>query len=124
MKKKIAVAEVPYWKQHIPKVPENKTWKRDAEGYPIFHDSGECTSCKGEAKTFSTPWHAFKYQLLGYCEPCIKLRMADGPGVPDPKVEALKAKKPVFVYYGNMHIDHDDVAELERLAEMDNIPKT
>lgn len=62
--------EIPIWKQRVAKHPENKKWKRDKEGYPIFHDSKKCVRCNKKPGEFSSEWYAFKYQILGYCEDC------------------------------------------------------
>lgn len=69
----------PYWKLHIPKCPEHKEWKRDEHGFPIFHDDGVCTLCHKKDVKPRTPWYAFKLQILGYCEDCVKATMAPEP---------------------------------------------
>lgn len=68
--KRRPIIVLPKWKARIPRHPEHKDWKRDNFGFPIFHDDGVCVRCKGAATKFSLPQYAFKYQLLGYCEPC------------------------------------------------------
>lgn len=79
MKKPKEYPPAPYWKEHIPKCPEHTEWKRDEHGFPIFHDDGTCVVCKKKDVKPSTPWYAFKYQILGYCEDCVKAKMAPEP---------------------------------------------
>lgn len=75
------VIKIPEWKSRIPKCADQQKWKRDADGWPVFHEDGKCSKCKGKADKFSTPWHAFKYQLLGYCEKCTTQVMGKWEGV-------------------------------------------
>lgn len=92
MKKPKEDPPAPYWKEHIPKCPEHTKWKRDEHGYPIFHDDGVCTGCKKKDVKPSTPWYAFKYQILGYCEDCVKTKMAPEP-TPEEHERYIAARK-------------------------------
>lgn len=108
---------IPYWKRRIPKCPERTEWKRDEDGFPIFFDDGVCTLCKGGAKKFSHPWYQFKYQILGYCEPCVTARMGAAPTPEQERAFAEKdAKKPVFRFISPTLSPDAAVKELEQLA--------
>ena len=110
---------VPYWKRRIPKHPEHKEWKRDADGYPIFHDSGVCAVCGGNAKGFTRPWYAFKYQILGFCEPFIIKKLGVAPTKEEEEAAERKLKKPTPIFSMSfliVPVNLADVAELERIA--------
>ncbi len=93
MKKHTKVESTPpYWKEHIPKLPERTEWTRDEHGYPVFYNDGVCISCAGEAKVFSHAWYKFKYQLLGYCEGCVTSRMGVAP-TPEQEQAQIEARK-------------------------------
>lgn len=108
-------ALAPYWKRRLPKHPEHKEWKRDRDGYPIFHEDGVCKDCKGEAKKFSRPWYAFKYQILGYCEACTIKKMGVAPTPEQEAAYERSLKKPAR-FYAILPPDTEAVAELERLS--------
>lgn len=119
MKKPKEYPPAPYWKEHIPKCPEHTEWKRDEHGFPIFHDDGVCVVCKKKDVKPSTPWYAFKFQILGYCEDCVKAKMAPEP-TPEEHAEyeaRRKTKAPVRVItFPVVTSDRDLVRELEKIA--------
>jgi hypothetical protein len=110
---------VPFWKRHIPKFPECKQWKRDSDGFPIFYDGENCQLCKGKAKAFSHPWYAFKYQLLGYCEPCVLKQMGPAPTKEEEREEEEKDRKkaaPAFRFVDPAPSPDAAVDQLRQLA--------
>ena len=119
MKKPIKVdPPAPYWKLRTPKCPEHTEWKRDEHGYQIFHDDGVCTICEGKATAFTHSWYQFKYQLLGYCEQCVKARMASAPtSEEEAAYYAAAAKKaaPRFPVY--LYPDGALIKEMEKIVE-------
>lgn len=103
----------PFWKKYLPRHLEHKHWKRDEHGHPIFHDDGVCTRCGKPAVKFSTPWHKFKSQIVGYCEPCITATMGEAPDLTEPKPIA---KYKVTFRVEPMLVDLGGVTELEQLS--------
>ena len=119
MKKPKEYPPAPYWKLHIPKCSEHTEWKRDEHGYPIFHDDGVCVICKGKATTFSHPWYAFKYQLLGYCEACTKTKMASAPTPEEEAAHHAAEKKKAAPKFFPQYLWPDTalIRELEKIVE-------
>lgn len=118
MKKPKEYPPAPYWKEHIPKCPEHTEWKRDEHGFPIFHDDGVCVVCKGKAETFSHPWYRFKFQLLGYCEPCVIAKMGTAP-TPEQEAahKAEREKKVVPKLPQYLWPDTALIREMEKIVE-------